>query len=69
MVAAKPTLEQLQELAGVYVSYEAEVALGVVVHQGELLLERRPDTVMRLRPLYADAFDSPIGLVRFRRGG
>jgi CubicO group peptidase (beta-lactamase class C family) len=68
VVAAKPTPEQLQELAGVYVSYEAETALGVVVHQGELLVERRPDAIMRLRPLYADAFDSPIGLVRFRRG-
>jgi CubicO group peptidase (beta-lactamase class C family) len=67
VAAAKPTPEQLQELAGIYVSQEAEVALGVAVHQGELLLERRPDTVMRLRPQYTDAFDSPVGLVRFRR--
>ena len=65
--AVAPTLEQLQELPGIYVSQEAEVALGVVVRDGELLLERRPDSVMRLRPLYTDAFDSPIGLVRFRR--
>ena len=67
VVVVTPTIDQLRELSGIYVSQDAEVALGVVVYEGELLLERRPDTVMRLRPLYADAFDSPIGLVRFHR--
>ena len=33
-----------------------------------LVLKRRPDTI-RLTPLYADAFESQLGIIVFRREG
>jgi len=33
----------------------------------ELRLMRRPDVAMRLNPLYADAFEAPLGTILFRR--
>ena len=33
------------------------------------MLKRRPDSVIRLTPVYADAFRGTIGLVRFYREG
>jgi CubicO group peptidase (beta-lactamase class C family) len=65
--AATPSATELAELAGTYVSDEAEVVLTVVVDKGNLVLKRRPDTTMRLTPLYRDAFSGPIGTVIFRR--
>ena len=63
-----PTPAQLQELAGTYVSDEAETTLVAAVDGGSLVLKRRPDTVITLTPLYADAFSAPqLGLVIFRR--
>ena len=37
------------------------------VDAGALVLKRRPDTTIRLTPLYADAFYGSIGFVRFHR--
>jgi len=65
---AAPTSTQLQELAGTYVSDEAETTLVAAVDGGSLVLKRRPDTVITLTPQYADAFTGPqLGLVIFRR--
>jgi len=65
---AAPTAGQLQPLAGVYTSNEAETTLTVAVEGGALVVKRRPDAVFRLRALYADAFDAPgLGTVIFRR--
>ena len=65
---AAPTAGQLQPLAGVYTSNEAETTLTVAVEGGALVAKRRPDAVFRLRALYADAFDAPgLGTVIFRR--
>jgi CubicO group peptidase (beta-lactamase class C family) len=65
---AAPTPTQLQELAGTYVSDEAETTLVAAVDGGSLVLKRRPDTVITLTPQYADAFTGPqLGLVIFRR--
>ena len=34
------------------------------------MIKRRPDTVLKLTPVYADAFEAPqLGLVIFRRDG
>lgn len=66
--SATPSAGELGELAGTYTSSEAEVTLTVRVNDGQLIVERRPDTVFELKPVYADAFDSELGLVRFRRG-
>jgi len=68
--AAKPTAQQLQGYAGTYDSDEAETSMTVAIDKGALVLKRRPDTVIRLTPAYADAFTGPqIGAVIFRRGG
>ena len=64
---ATPTLSDLQELAGTYVSDEAEATLIARVEDGALVLKRRPDTTIRLAPLYKDAFNGQIGTVIFRR--
>ena len=67
---AAPSPAQLQELAGTYVSDEAETTLVAAVDGGSLVLKRRPDTVITLTPQYADAFTGPqLGLVIFRRDG
>lgn len=64
---SRPTLAQLQELAGTYESDEAEVRLTVQVVDGALVLRRRPNTVIPLEPTYADGFSGSIGHVRFLR--
>lgn len=66
---ATPTSEKLRDYAGNYVSDEAEVTYTVSIDDGNaLVLRRRPDTLIRLSPVYEDAFRASIGLVRFRRG-
>ena len=37
------------------------------VESDVLVLKRRPDTVIRLTPVYADAFRGSIGFIRFHR--
>ena len=64
---AQPTALELQEFAGTYVSDEAETTLIASVDNAALVLKRRPDTTMRLTPLYKDAFSGSIGTVIFRR--
>jgi CubicO group peptidase (beta-lactamase class C family) len=65
---AKPTLEQLAQLAGTYASDEAEASMTAAVENGGLVLKRRPDATIKLTPLYADAFSGgSLGTVIFRR--
>ncbi len=65
--AAQPTPAELETLAGRYASDEAETTFTVRVRAGALELAQRPATVYRLTPLYADAFDSELGTIVFRR--
>jgi CubicO group peptidase (beta-lactamase class C family) len=65
--AAAPGATQLAELAGAYVSDEAETTLVAAVDGNGLVLKRRPETVIRLTPIYPDAFTGSIGTVIFRR--
>jgi CubicO group peptidase (beta-lactamase class C family) len=68
--AAKPSADQLKELAGAYVSDEAETTLLAAVDGDTLVIKRRPDATLRLTPVYADAFAAPqLGLVIFHRTG
>jgi hypothetical protein len=68
--SAKPALDQLTELAGTYVSDEAETTLTAAVDGDVLVIKRRPDVTLRMTPVYADAFAAPqLGLVIFRRSG
>jgi hypothetical protein len=65
---ATPTARELGELVGTYSSDEAETVLHVVLTGDTLVVKRRPDTTIALRPAYRDAFSGQgLGLVRFRR--
>ena len=67
--AAKPSLDQLRALAGNYINDEIETTLSVVVDGDALVIKRRPDTRIALRPIYPDAFNGGgLGTVIFRRG-
>jgi CubicO group peptidase (beta-lactamase class C family) len=63
----KPTSEQLQEYVGTYASDEAETSVTVAVEKDALVLKGRPDTTLRLSPVYADAFSMQGAMIRFRR--
>jgi hypothetical protein len=43
------------------------VKLDVAVKDGQLVLRRRPADEMRMRFMYDDDFDTPIGSLRFPR--
>jgi len=62
-----PTPADLGAYTGEFYSAEAEVALTASVENGALVLRRRPGTRLVLTPVYADAFDSPLGRIRFMR--
>jgi hypothetical protein len=65
---ASPTADDLAGCAGTYSSDEAEAVLEVASNGNTLVMKRRPDTILALRPIYSDAFYAPgLGLVRFRR--
>ena len=64
---AQPTSRDLEALAGRYSSDEAETTFTVQVRDGTLELAQRPATVYPLTPLYADAYDSELGTIIFRR--
>lgn len=64
---ATPTAKALAVYDGRFTSNDAETTLKVAVDGDRLVIRRRPDTEMRLTPLYADAFSSPMGTVIFRR--
>jgi CubicO group peptidase (beta-lactamase class C family) len=66
---ATPPAAELGQLVGTYASDEAETELTAAIDGNDLVLKRRPDTVIRLTPLYADAFTGSIGTVLFRREG
>jgi hypothetical protein len=59
----------LQELTGRYWSEEAETALVAAIEKDQLVLRRRPDTTISLRPIGKDTFDGSIGRVTFLRNG
>jgi CubicO group peptidase (beta-lactamase class C family) len=63
-----PSQGDLLELAGTYSSDEAETMIEVAVNGSTLVVKRRPDTTVALRPIYKDAFSGQgFGVVRFRR--
>ena len=59
----------MQDLAGRYWSDEAEVALVAAIEKDQLVLKRRPDTTITLRPIGKDTFQGSIGRVTFLRSG
>ncbi len=61
------TPANLSEFVGTYSSGEAECVLQVVIENGSMAIHRRPNSSFALKPSYADAFESPMGSVRFLR--
>jgi hypothetical protein len=58
----------LSQYGGRYTSDEAEAEFVIGVESGGLVLKRRPDTTLRMRPTGTDAFAVPtLGTITFRR--
>jgi CubicO group peptidase (beta-lactamase class C family) len=67
-VIVHPSPQELSSYAGQYESDEAEVVFTIELEQGDLVLKRRPDTVLHMRPKSSDAFEVPsLGTVTFHR--
>jgi hypothetical protein len=63
-----PAAADLASFAGRYASEEAEAVLTVALEGATLVVKRRPDVVLRMRPIEKDAFAVPsLGTVTFRR--
>jgi CubicO group peptidase (beta-lactamase class C family) len=67
--AYQPAAADLKTFTGTYVSDEIETTLAVELRNGELVVLRRPDSVIPLRPHSRDRFDAGggIGLITFQR--
>ena len=64
-----PDPSDLRSYVGPYVSDEAETTLAVELEPAGLVVKRRPDTTLRMRPVAKDAFAVPsLGTVTFHRG-
>jgi hypothetical protein len=70
----QPSASDVRSYAGRYTSDEAETVLTVEVlntanaSAGDLVITRRPDTTLRMRPIERDVFAVPtLGTVTFRR--
>jgi CubicO group peptidase (beta-lactamase class C family) len=58
----------LSAYQGRYMSDEAETTLTIAADGGDLVVKRRPDTVLRMRPVERDVFAVPsLGTITFRR--
>jgi CubicO group peptidase (beta-lactamase class C family) len=63
-----PTPQELAAFAGTYSSDEAETTFVAAMDGETLVLKRRPDTVLKLRPTVTDTFAAqPLGIVKFLR--
>jgi CubicO group peptidase (beta-lactamase class C family) len=68
--AFTPASSEIAAYVGRYRSDEAETELVVALEGGELVVKRRPDTVLRMRPVARDVFTVPsLGTVTFHRRG
>jgi len=65
---ANPTPQELNAYAGSYTSDEAEITMKVAVRNGGLEIFRRPNTTIKLTPIYGDTFNGGrLGTIRFHR--
>ena len=66
--APRPSNDELEAYTGTYVSDEAETTFTIDRDRDELVLKRRPDTVLRMRPSGKDTFTVPsLGTIAFHR--
>jgi hypothetical protein len=67
-VRPAPQAISTRDYVGSYASDELEVRLEVLVRDGKLMIHRRPDDTLELRPSYADDFQAAgLGTIRFTR--
>jgi len=62
-----PTAGELAAYEGDYYSSDAETELKAMVEDDRLFFRRRPNNRIPLTPVYADTFQSSLGLIRFLR--
>lgn len=62
-----PTPADLEAYTGSFHSQDAETTLTIRLEAGRLVAHRLPDGRFALTPAYRDAFDSPLGFLRFHR--
>jgi hypothetical protein len=67
MAAPKTDASRLAEYAGDYSSDELDATWRIEVRNGALIVRRGPVPDITLQPVFADAFMSPAGVVRFSR--
>jgi hypothetical protein len=69
MPAPKTDARSLAALTGAYVSDELDTTWRIESKDGRLVVRRTavPDVI--LQPVFADAFNSPLGVLRFQRSG
>ena len=67
MTDADVTPDMIRELVGTYWSPDAEFALEIVVDEQGAGIIRRPGQRMPGRPVYRDAWNTPLGMVRVLR--
>ena len=67
--AHRPTPKELDEFTGGYDNAEVETSLSVEMLNGALVIKRRPDTIIPLRPHSKDRFEAGagLGLITFHR--
>ena len=65
----QPTAEELNTIAGVWYSEEADATFKIVVENGQAFLTQRPATRLQLRPQFKDNFivESPGTIMWFTR--
>ena len=65
--APKTDARTVAEFAGDYVSDELDVTWRIEPRNGNLVIRRGAVPDVTLQPVFADAFSSPLGVVRFVR--
>ncbi|HEX9941586.1 MAG TPA: serine hydrolase domain-containing protein [Thermoanaerobaculia bacterium] len=66
---ASPKAEELAAYAGTYASAELDTTWRVAVEEGKLVVRPKRGPALPIEPAFADAFGSPLGLIRFSRDG
>lgn len=69
MSALKSDAQSLAAFAGAYVSDELDTTWRIEVRDRTLALRRVAMPDVTLQPVFVDAFNSPLGVVRFQRSG
>jgi CubicO group peptidase (beta-lactamase class C family) len=64
---AKLDEKMMNEYVGEYYSEEAEAKFYLVIKNGKLYIQQKPNNEFQLSPTYKDGFESPAGTIYFER--